>query len=139
MRGFPDGFFDLAIVDPPYGIGPDWKKRKNTAKRYAGAYTNESIPDQQYFDELKRVAVNWVVWGWNYYTNYFDPTNYIIVWDKKVPEQTCFYSQCEFAVTNVKIPAAIFRYSWDGARKEEETGVKKYTHIKNLLHFTSGH
>lgn len=125
MREFPDKYFDLAIVDPPYGIGEDWKKRKNTAKKYKGGYKNESIPDQEYFDELKRVSKNWIVWGWNYYTKYFEPTNYLIVWDKKVPEKTCFYSQIEIAATNIKIPASLFRYSWDGARKEVETGIDK--------------
>lgn len=125
MARYPDNHFDLAIVDPPYGIGADWKKRKNTAKKYAGGYTNESIPDKRYFDELMRVSKYWIVWGWNYYTEFFPPTNYLIVWDKKVPEKTAFYSQVEIAATNIKIPAAIYRHSWDGARKEQETGTDK--------------
>lgn len=125
MARYPDNHFDLAIVDPPYGIGADWKKRKNTAKKYAGNYTNESIPDKKYFDELMRVSKYWIVWGWNYYTEFFPPTNYLIVWDKKVPEKTAFYSQVEIAATNIKIPAAIYRHSWDGARKEQETGTDK--------------
>ncbi|EPL7679813.1 DNA methyltransferase [Elizabethkingia anophelis] len=125
MARYPDGYFDLAIVDPPYGIGEDWKKRKNTSKKYKGAYNNESIPDKKYFNELMRVSKNWIVWGWNYYTDFFSPTNYLIIWDKKVPEQTAFYSQVEIAATNIKIPAAIYRHSWDGARKELETGVEK--------------
>ena len=125
MARYPDNHFDLAIVDPPYGIGADWKKRKNTAKKYAGNYKNESIPDKKYFDELMRVSKYWIVWGWNYYTDFFPPTNYLIVWDKKVPEKTAFYSQVEIAATNIKIPAAIYRHSWDGARKEQETGTDK--------------
>lgn len=125
MKRYPDNYFDLAIVDPPYGIGEDWKKRKNTAKKYAGTYNNESIPDKRYFDELKRVSKNWIIWGWNYYTDFFSPTNYLIIWDKKVPEKTCFYSQVEIAATSIKIPASIFRHSWDGGRKEAETGIAK--------------
>lgn len=137
MAEFPDGYFDLAIVDPPYGIGPDWKKRKNTANKYAGSYDNTCIPDKKYFDELKRVSNFWIVWGWNYYTHFFEPTNYLIVWDKKVPEQTCFYSQVELAATNVKIPAAIYRHSWDGARKETETGIDKiHPHQKPIALYT---
>src|SRR5690606_41736536 len=62
---------DLAIVDPPYGIGPDWKKRKNTANKYQGEYTNQLIPNDEYFQELFRVSKNWIVWGWNYYINFF--------------------------------------------------------------------
>lgn len=125
MSRYPDKYFDLAIVDPPYGIGEDWKKRKKTAKKYKGGYTNESIPSKEYFDELVRVSKSWIVWGWNYYTHYFTPTNYLIVWDKKVPEKTAFYSQVEIAATNIRIPAAIYRHSWDGARKEQETGIEK--------------
>lgn len=125
MARYPDKYFDLAIVDPPYGIGEDWKKRKNTAGKYNGSYKNESIPTKEYFEELFRVSKHWIVWGWNYYTIYFSPTNYLIVWDKKVPEQTAFYSQVEIAATNIKIPAAIYRHSWDGARKELETGIEK--------------
>lgn len=125
MARYPDGHFDLAIVDPPYGIGEDWKKRKNTAKKYKGTYDNSSIPDSKYFKELKRVSKNWIIWGWNYYTNYFEPTNYLIIWDKVVSEKTAFNSQIEIAATNVKIPAALYRHSWDGARKENETGIDK--------------
>ncbi len=125
MARYPDNHFDLAIVDPPYGIGADWKKRKHTANKYAGNYKNESIPDKKYFDELMRVSKYWIVWGLNYYTDFFPPTNYLIVWDKKVPEKTAFYSQVEIAATNIKIPAAIYRHSWDGARKEQETGTDK--------------
>lgn len=125
MSRYPDKYFDLAIVDPPYGIGEDWKKRKKTAGKYKTQYKNESIPDERYFNELIRVSKNWIVWGWNYYTQFFPPTNYLIVWDKKVPEKTAFYSQVEIAATNIKIPAAIYRHSWDGARKESETGIDK--------------
>jgi len=125
MARYPDKYFDLAIVDPPYGIGPDWKKRKNTANKYQGEYTNQLIPNDEYFQELFRVSKNWIVWGWNYYINFFEPTNYLIVWDKKVPEKTAFYSQVEIAATNIRIPASLFRYSWDGGRKEHETGISK--------------
>lgn len=125
MSRYPDNYFDLAIVDPPYGIGEDWKKRKKTSKKYKGSYKNESIPTKEYFDELFRVSKHWIVWGWNYYSHYFAPTNYLIVWDKKVSDKTSFYSHVELAVTNIKIPASIYRHSWDGARKEKETGIDK--------------
>lgn len=125
MSRYPEKYFDLAIVDPPYGIGPDWKKRKNTADKYKGSYQNESIPDEKYFNELIRVSKNWIVWGWNYYTQFFPPTNYLIVWDKKMSDKTSFSSQVEIAATSIKIPAAIYRHSWDGARKESETGIDK--------------
>lgn len=125
MSRYPDNYFDLAIVDPPYGIGEDWKKRKNTSKKYKGNYKNSTIPDSQYFKELTRVSKNWIIWGWNYYTEHFPPTNYLIVWDKKMSEKTSFSSQLEIAATNIKIPSVIYRHSWDGARKEKETGIDK--------------
>lgn len=125
MARYPDNYFDLAIVDPPYGIGEDWKKRKNTANKYKGNYRNETIPTKEYFDELMRVSKKWIVWGWNYYINYFPPTNYLIVWDKKASEKTAFYSQVEIAATNIKIPARIVECPWDGGRKGIETGIEK--------------
>jgi len=125
MADVPDKYYDLAIVDPPYGIGMDWRKRKRTASKFIWKYDNKQIPNKYYFDELRRVSKNWIIWGWNYYTSILEPTNYLICWDKKFSEETSFSSMFELAGTSIKIPANIFRYSWDGARKEDEAGIVK--------------
>lgn len=129
MRGCPDNSFDLAIADPPYGIGRDWMKRNKNKTRYqysATTYTNACIPDKSYFDELRRVSKNYIIWGWNYYTDILGSTNYLIIWDKlSANNKACRYSKCEIACTNIHIPCNIVHLEWDGCRMGAERGTKK--------------
>ena len=87
LPSYPDNHFDLAIVDPPYGIG-DFTKvgdadfyKKRADKRYGKVDWNYEIPDQNYFNELIRVSKNRIIWGANYYWQ-FIPEKGVIVWDK---------------------------------------------------------
>jgi len=82
MARYPEKHFDLAIVDPPYGIGEDWKKRNKGSKFAETTYKNKNIPTRDYFSELFRVSKNQIIWGYNYFTDILGPTNYLIVWDK---------------------------------------------------------
>ena len=76
MKTVPDKHFDLAIVDPPYGIGENWKKdRYSRFYRHESSYKNNRIPDRQYFEELFRVSKDQIVWGANYYTEYLPSRN----------------------------------------------------------------
>jgi len=126
MRTVPDKYFDLAICDPPYGIGQDWKKRNKGAGYKDTTYKNDSIPDVVYFEEVKRVSKNYIFWGWNYYTEILGPTNYLICWDKQSAENESFYySQFELASTSIRIPANMVSIPWDGYRMGKETGKKK--------------
>lgn len=124
MRNIPDNFFDLAIVDPPYGIGEDWKKRNNGYK----------FKDTSYFDELKRISKDQIIWGYNYYTQYLGNTNYLIVWDKMSNNNDVFkYSKCEIAYVSKKIPCNLVSIPWDGYRMGHETGKRKiHPHQKPL-------
>jgi len=86
MATQPDNAFDLAIVDPPYGIG-NWVQtagKISTVNKLAPVDWNDAIPAAGYFKEMKRVSKNYIVWGWNYYTKYLGPTNSLIYWDKKM-------------------------------------------------------
>lgn len=124
MARYPDKFFELAIVDPPYGIGQDWKKRTDNRDRYKDTtYKNNEKPGESYFKELKRVSENQIIWGYNYFTEFLGSTNYLIFWDKVT--NGSFYSEGEIAYSSKKIPLKIFRYPWDGYRMGEETGQKK--------------
>jgi site-specific DNA-methyltransferase (adenine-specific) len=127
MKRYPDKFFELAIVDPPYGIGEDWKKRTNNRRVQFKESSYKNTPaTKEYFDELKRVSKDWIIWGWNYYTEYLGPTNYLIVWDKVAANNDVFcYSKCEIAATTKRIPCNIVSISWDGYRMGAETGVDK--------------
>lgn len=82
MASYPDKHFDLAIVDPPYGIdfaktntGNGWIVRES--KQW-----DKSIPSKEYFDELFRVSKNQIIWGGNYFTEYLRPSMGWIFWDK---------------------------------------------------------
>ena len=93
MKAFPDNYFDLAIVDPPYGIGNFTKSdRKHLYKDYDW---NESVPNQDYFAELERVSAKQIIWGANYY-NCFNGERGAIIWDKEQP-WTDSMSRCEIA------------------------------------------
>ena len=81
MAQMKDNKFDLAIVDPPYGVGETWKKNRRGAKDFAGSYQNKQIPPEEYFEELFRVAQAWIIWGANYYAGVW-PNKNVIAWDK---------------------------------------------------------
>lgn len=127
MARYPDKFFDLAVVDPPYGIGMDWKKRTNNRRNGFKDTSYQNTPvGQEYFNEIKRVSVDWVIWGWNYYTEFLGSSNYLICWDKQSADNPVFYySQFELAIASKKVPAKIISISWDGYRMGKETGVDK--------------
>ena len=86
MARYEDNHFDLAIVDPPYGIGAD--KAQNAGgekwgyKKYKETNWDSSIPNKKYFKELFRVSKNQIVWGGNYMTKYLPPKMCWLLWDK---------------------------------------------------------
>lgn len=132
MKQFSDGFFDLAIVDPPYGIGADRFNNGAGAREHAKNSTAKKLrvnsgggklkdrilnqsdcswdaepPPKEYFDELRRVSKNQIIWGGNYFD--LPPTRCVIAWDKVQPWEN--FSQVEIAWTSFDSPAALFRYS----------------------------
>ncbi len=82
MAEFPDGFFDLAVVDPPYGIGRDGGETGKNWKRYEEKEWDNSRPNKTYFDELFRVSKSQIIWGGNYFTEFLPPSMGWIFWDK---------------------------------------------------------
>lgn len=130
MRDIPDGFFDLAVVDPPYGINaPNMqmgaahgyestatRQRKGRLNSGAGKLKNRALntmscdwdfepPKEEYFRELFRVSRNQIIWGGNYFP--LPPTRCIICWDKEQPWTN--FSQIEMAWTSFDYPAKLFR------------------------------
>ena len=137
MRDTPDGFYDLAIVDPPYGIGWDkqnlsaslglrkdgsrrvdksWKARTTAKEKYKRGGWDSKIPEREYFEELRRVSKKQVIWGGNYFP--LPPTGGWIIWDKKKPNDVSF-SEGEMAWTNVCQSLRFFRWLWAGYAKQE--------------------
>lgn len=107
MARYPDNHFDLAIVDPEYGIGISSNpvRQKHKKKDW-----DNSIPSEAYFKELKRVSKNQIIWGGNYFLDYLSNSQGFIVWDKKQPENFSL-AMCEFAYSSIQSPAKMFRYS----------------------------
>jgi site-specific DNA-methyltransferase (adenine-specific) len=126
MKTFKDKEFDLAIVDPPYGIGAGSKKfiNRNTANKRAEKFYKENdwdtLPQGEYWSELKRVCKNYIVWGGNYFTEFIEPSRCFIVWDKKTGANS--YADCELALTNIDGNAKIVTKFWLGAHAEDNDG-----------------
>jgi len=109
MRQFPDKYFELAIVDPPYGIARFGNRVELSNRICKEAKINkwDIKPTQEYFDELFRVSKNQIIWGANNFN--LPSTEYFIVWDKQQTVDN--FASAEYAWTNIKIPAKVFRYT----------------------------
>ena len=108
MRTLPDKAFQLAIADPPYGIGDKFKGGKTGKMNFNEVVDKgwDNVPDQIFFDELNRVCENVIIWGGNYFP--LPPSRCWIVWDKKNPEDFSL-SMCELAWTSFDHVAMIHR------------------------------
>ena len=111
MSRYPDNYFDLAIVDPPYGIGIDGQKKsiKNGTqirKHHEFKGWDNAIPTEEYFKELKRVSKNQIIWGGNYFTKFLEPTKSWIFWYKG--QQDLTMSDGEMAWTSTKEVTRMF-------------------------------
>jgi site-specific DNA-methyltransferase (adenine-specific) len=109
MRGLPDKAFDLAIVDPPYGIGMDggnvgYKGFNNFEKKSWDSFA----PDDNYFLELKRVSKVQIIWGGNYFN--LPPSRCFLIWDKGAGFKGRTYAECEQAWTSLDANARIFQH-----------------------------
>ena len=116
MAQFPDGFFDLAVVDPPYFSGPERRGYYGSKVSKIGVYRDYpvspawEIPGRAYFDELRRVSKHYIVWGCNYFNYEFAPGR--IVWDKC--KKGTSFSDCELAATDIFNTVRLFRFMWNG-------------------------
>lgn len=127
MKEFPDKYFDLAVVDPPYGINIE--KSGRLRKYNTESVWDNDIPTEDYFKELFRVSKNQIIWGGNYFN--LPPTKCFLIWDKKQPEDISFAS-CEFAWTSFPNVAKTFYYSPFADR------ILVFIPHKNQLPYTNG-
>lgn len=121
MATVPDKYFDLAIVDPPYGIdaanvltGPQRKSGNGAALKTAFDKKDwdKEVPDENYFLELMRVSKDQIIWGANYMSNFLPPSMGWIVWDKD--NGTTNFSDCELAFTSFERALRKYTYTWNG-------------------------
>ena len=108
MARYPDNHFDLAIVDPPYGL--DWMKQiqKNNWKKYKNKDWDKGIPGEDYFRQLFRISKNQIIWGGNYMLENLHSTPCFLIWDKM---QEFTGAVFEMAWTSFTSPSKAFRMS----------------------------
>ena len=119
MKKIPDKYFDLAIVDPPYGIGESGKTNKTRGKLaipkdYKPFHGDDlESPDVEYFQELMRVSKNQIIWGANHYISKipYDSSCWI-VWDKQNGGSD--FADCELAWTSFETAVRKFEFRWQG-------------------------
>jgi len=103
MKRYGDKHFDLAIVDPPYGID---LASKSFRGKQAKKNWDECVPDSQYFSELMRVSKDQIIWGGNYFD--LPPSKGFFIWDKMQPFDFTS-AMCEMAWSSIQKPAKMFR------------------------------
>lgn len=118
MTETPDGFYELAVCDPPFGIDDklfrsSYGKNENMALAQYGKKRWDKKPDEKYWSELFRVSENQIVWGGNFFTKYLKPSRGWICWDKIRPRNLSF-GDFELAWTSFDGNTKIFRYSAQG-------------------------
>jgi site-specific DNA-methyltransferase (adenine-specific) len=135
MARYPDKYFDLAIVDPPYGINIQkmnytQSTKGGIAKRkdysLVGNWDSET-PKKKYFEELFRVSKNQIIWGGNYFE--LPLTKSWIIWDKKTEDKySNDFADCELAWNSFDKPAKIVRYLWSGMLQPNMKDKQKRIH-----------
>jgi site-specific DNA-methyltransferase (adenine-specific) len=122
MARYPDGYFQLAIVDPPYGIKADRAFVRKTPARDPRngrliitkpkkvGYWDDKRPDLDYFSELRRVSKNQIIWGGNYFADLLPAKSCWIVWDKVNGNSD--QADCELAWTSFNTAVRQIEYMW---------------------------
>lgn len=118
MSRYPDNYFDIAIVDPPYGINAD-QRRGDTGrnghikqKDYHVGNWDAGIPESKYFEELRRVSKEQIIWGGNYFLDYLGATSCFLVWDKDNGDN--LYADCELAWCSFSTAVRKVKFKWHG-------------------------
>ena len=125
MKAMQGNEYDLAIVDPPYGI--DAVNSLNTVtggKKHTAKDWDKETPTKEYFDELFRVSKNQIIWGANYFMDKMPlPTKCWVVWDKNNGESS--FADAELAWTSFDKNVSIIKSHWCGSAAKWETGQNK--------------
>jgi len=130
---YPDNHFELAIVDPPYGIGENAHRAKSRTKAAKttnwGAFDenwDESCPNDEYFESLFRISKHQIIWGGNHMMHIiYKSSSCWIVWDKD--NSGCF-ADCELAFTSFGSAVRIFKYRWNGMIQQNMKNKEKRIH-----------
>ena len=118
MKQFPDKYFDLAVVDPPYGIDKAFHVPSRIRKYGQTKTANDDKPKAEYFEELFRISKNQIVFGYNHISDMLPPTKEFIFWYKHQPVKS--YSDGELAWTSFHKKAKCFDFPFFGSINAEE-------------------
>ena len=138
MREYPDKYFDLAIVDPPYGSGgvEDWEKKTRFGPRFdkykkpgrtGGEYFKkygkkiidwDIAPGKEYFEELFRISKHQIIWGGNYFNKYLPSNRNFIIWRKLTISESFTMAMAEYAWTSLNGNAKVFECAPQGTKAE---------------------
>lgn len=138
MREYPDKYFDLAIVDPPYGSGgvEEWEKKTRFGPRFdnykkpgrtGGGYFKKHgkkiidwdiAPGKEYFDELFRISKHQIIWGGNYFNEHLPSNRNFIIWRKLTISESFTMAMAEYAWTSLNGNAKVFECTPQGTKAE---------------------
>ena len=131
MKEYPDKYFDLAIVDPPYGIniaknGTVGGNNLSKSKDYGAKSWDNEPPKVEYFLELFRVSKNQIIWGANHFISRmpYDSSCWI-VWDKN---NSGNFADCELAWTSFKSTVRKYKYTWNGMLQQDTKNKEERIH-----------
>lgn len=132
MKHVPDDYYDLAIVDPPYGIKEDGLKNHSRSKlaqtrKYTPKEWDRESPDNIFFNELIRVSKNQIIFGANHFISKipYDSSCWI-VWDKDNGNSD--FADCELAWTSFKTSVRRFKFKWQGMLQEDMKNKQERIH-----------
>jgi site-specific DNA-methyltransferase (adenine-specific) len=122
MKEIPDKYYDLAICDPPYGIGEDGGKNNSRGclaktTKFISKLWDRQKPTKEYFIELFRISKNQIIWGGNYFIENLYSTSCFIIWDKD--NGNTDFADCEVAWTSFKTAIRKFKFKYQGMLQED--------------------
>lgn len=117
MATQPDNAFDLAVVDPPFGLNDINKNKLRASRGHETTYTNKEIPSPEYFQELARTSKESVIFGCQYFLPYLYTGGSFVVWDKGADPDLHHMSSCDVAWYSKRKQIKTFRGHWCGAAK----------------------
>ena len=140
MKTVPDNFYDLCLTDPPYGIKINKMNFVTSgAVKVGGAYRNDYskhntewdnfTPSIEYFNEIKRISKQQIIFGGNYFTDFLEPTPSWLIWDKRTEDKySNDFADCEMAWNSDKKPARIYRFLYSGMLQQDMKNKDKRYH-----------